>query len=78
MGLANIFAEALAPHMAATAERRGGALPGSDAAVVDGSAWADPIGMQAANLRARDAAFDMDLLAEFASVAARARRLRPP
>jgi hypothetical protein len=65
-GFANVLTEAMAPRMAATAERRGGPLPGSDAAVVDRSAWARPVADGAAALRTRDAAFDPGLLETFA------------
>jgi hypothetical protein len=63
---ANIMTEAMAPVVEAMAELRGGPLPGSDAAVVDGSAWARPVADGAAALRARDEAFDVALLASFA------------
>jgi hypothetical protein len=65
-GLANVMADALAPLMAATAEQRGGPLPGSDPAVLNGSAWSQPVAAQAAKLQARDAAFDLRLLTRFA------------
>jgi len=61
-----VMADAMAPRMAASAERRGAPLPGSDIGVIDGSAWTQPIADEAAKLRARDAAFDGDLLANFA------------
>jgi hypothetical protein len=61
----NVMAEVMAPGMAATAERRGGPLPGSDPAVADGSAWSAPAAAGAAAIRARDAAFDLGLLATF-------------
>lgn len=63
---ANVFADAMAPWMAVMAERRGGPLPGTDAAVMDGSAWTQPVAIGADALRARDAAFDPVLLAQFA------------
>jgi hypothetical protein len=65
-GFANVMAEAMASRMASFAERRGAALPGSDASVLDGSAWASPLAAGAAALRARDAAFDPVLLETFA------------
>jgi hypothetical protein len=65
-GLVNVLADALAPRIAATAERRGGPLPGSDGAVVDGSAWAEPLAAAAAEIQARDRAFDVTLLTSFA------------
>jgi hypothetical protein len=65
-GFINVIADALAPRLAATAERRGGPLPGGDAAVVDGSAWTQPVGVGTAQLRARDQAFDPTLLESFA------------
>jgi hypothetical protein len=64
-GFINVVAEAMAPGMAANAERRGGPLPGSDPAVADGSAWSAPVAAGAAAIRARDAAFDPALLAGF-------------
>ena len=63
---ANMMTDAMAPGLAARAELRGGPLPGSDAAVVDGSAWAQPAADGAIALRARDEAFDVALLASFA------------
>jgi len=62
----NIMADMLAPRMAAMAERRGGPLPGSDVAVVSGSAWAQPLASGAAAVRSRDAAFDPAALEQFA------------
>ena len=65
-GLANVLADALGPRLAATAERRGGPLPGSDNAVADGSAWAGSVAAGAAEIQARDQAFDVALLTTFA------------
>jgi hypothetical protein len=65
-GFFNVMADALAPWMAAMAERRGGPLPGSDRAVIDGSAWTGSVAVGAAAVQARDAAFDSGLLAAFA------------
>jgi hypothetical protein len=65
-GLINVMADAMAPRMAASAERRGAPLPGSDTAVIDGSAWTHPVADATAIMRARDSAFDTDLLARFA------------
>jgi hypothetical protein len=64
-GFANVMAQAMAPQMAANAERRGGPLPGSDPAVTDGSAWSASVVTGADAIRARDAAFDVALLADF-------------
>jgi len=64
-GFANVMAQAMAPQMAANAERRGGPLPGSDPSVADGSAWSASIAAGADAIRARDAAFDVALLANF-------------
>jgi hypothetical protein len=64
-GFANVLADALAPRLAATAERRGGPLPGSDDAVADGSAWAGSVAAGAAEIQARDEAFDVTLLTTF-------------
>lgn len=65
-GFANLLADVLAPQLTASAERRGGPLPGSDRAVIDGSAWRQPVSVQVAQLRARDSEFDGELLAGFA------------
>jgi hypothetical protein len=70
-GIANV-ADVLAPRAAALAERRGGPLPGSDGAVIDGTAWAQSIADQTAKLQARDAAFDAGLLTAFAEQVFRA------
>jgi hypothetical protein len=64
-GFANVMAQVMAPQMAANAERRGGPLPGSDPGVADGSAWSASIAAGADAIRARDAAFDLALLADF-------------
>lgn len=64
--LANVLADALAPRITATAEHRGGPLPGSDGAVADGSAWAEPLATGTAEIQARDRAFDVSLLTSFA------------
>jgi hypothetical protein len=65
-GFVNIIADMQAPGMTAMAERRGQPLPGSDAAIVSGSAWTQPTTSGAAAVRARDAAFDPMLLEQFA------------
>jgi hypothetical protein len=65
-GLFNVMSDVLNPQLGFFDERRGGPLPGSDIAVIDGSAWRQPLAVQAARLRARDAAFDGELLASFA------------
>ena len=65
-GFANVLADALAPRIAATAERRGGPLPGSDNAVADGSAWTESVAAGTAEIQARDQAFDVILLTTFA------------
>lgn len=65
-GFANVMADALAQRMAAWAERSGGPLPASDAEVVDGMAWTQPVAIGADALRARDPAFDPALLESFA------------
>jgi len=65
-GFANVLADALGPRLAATAERRGAPLPGSDDAVADGSAWAASVAAGAAGIQARDRAFDVALLTTFA------------
>lgn len=64
-GFVNVMAEAMAPRMAATAERRGGPLPGSDPGIADRSAWPASLAEGAAAINARDAAFDPALLASF-------------
>ena len=65
-GLVNVLADALAPRIAATAERRGGPLPGSDSAVADGWAWAKPLAAHLAEIQARDPALDFTLLTSLA------------
>ena len=65
-GFANVMAQAMAPQMAANAERRGGPLPGSDPGVADGSALSASVAAGAEAITARDAAFDQGLLAGFA------------
>ena len=64
-GFVNVMAEALAPRIAATAERRGGPLPGSDPDIAAGSAWPASLAAGVAAISARDAAFDPALLASF-------------
>jgi hypothetical protein len=63
---ANIMADALGPRMAAIAERRGAPLPGSDPAVMNGTAWTAPLAAGAAAIQAKDAAFDVPQLNSFA------------
>lgn len=62
----NFTADAMTPAWAVSARYRGGPLPGSDPAVIDGSAWARPVAAGADAVRARDAAFDAALLESFA------------
>jgi hypothetical protein len=64
--MVNVMAQAMAPRIEVIAADRGGPLPGSDPAVVDGSAWAGELRDSVAALTARDAAFDPATLTSFA------------
>jgi hypothetical protein len=63
---ANVMAQALGPQLAATAANRGGPLPGTEAGVADGTAWAAGVDASVEAVRARDAAFDPGPLTSFA------------
>jgi hypothetical protein len=65
-GLGNVMAQALAPSVQARSEVRGEPLRGSEPQVVSGTAWREPAAAQEAALRARDAAFSVASLEDFA------------